>query len=153
MDIVFLLVILALLFIPSFLMMRRQRKQQSQISQMQANLQPGDIVVTSAGLHGSIVSIGETTVDLELAPGVVVTMEKIGVLRAVNTDTPPAPVLGEGVSEPQEGPSSYWDDRGDVTGDSGIGGTSAAGGAAGAGRPEDEDRRGNPGDDHPENLR
>lgn len=108
---------------------------------MQSNLQPGDLVITSAGLHGRIVSLAESTVDLELSPGVVVTMEKVGVLRAVNPNAnPPAPVMGEGVDDSQEGPSSYWDDQPGYEEQ----------------RPEslgENDRRDHPGDDHPENLR
>lgn len=147
MDIIFIVVIFALLFIPSILMMRRQRRQQSEVASMQASLQPGHAVVTSAGMHGTIDSLTETTVDVELAPGVVVTMEKVAIMRSADPNNPPTPVMGEGVGEQPEGASSYWDNQPSYEAQS----------PEQLGHPENNaeegDRRENPGDDHPENLR
>lgn len=98
MDFLFLLVLLALIFVPSFLMMRRQRRQQGELQAMQASLKPGDLVVTSAGLHGAISSLTDTTVLLEVAPGVEVTFERIAILRSVPADQP-APIIGDGVEQ------------------------------------------------------
>lgn len=100
MEFPFLLILLVLLFIPSFLMMRRQRKQQGELQAMQASLTPGDRVVTSAGIHGRISALTDTTVLLEVAPGVEITLERIAILRSVpDAATRPEPVLGEGVHE------------------------------------------------------
>lgn len=147
MDILFIVVIFALLFIPSFLMMRRQRRQQSEVASMQASLQPGHAVVTSAGLHGTIASLTDTTVDVELAPGVVVTMEKIAIMRSADPNNQPSPVMGEGVGEVPEGPSSYWDNHPDYNEQAPEQVEHPEN------RGDDNDRRDNPGNDHPENLR
>lgn len=98
MEFPFILILLVLLFIPSFLMMRRQRKQQAELQAMQNALAPGDRVVTSAGIHGTLTSLAETTVQLEVAPGVEITLERIAILRSASA-TRPEPVLGEGVQE------------------------------------------------------
>lgn len=86
MDLLLLLAVFALFLIPSFLMMRKQRTHQAEMARMQAALAPGDYVVTGAGIHCRIVELGETTVDVELAPGTVVTMERIAVMRNVSAD-------------------------------------------------------------------
>lgn len=78
---ILLIPLLLLFLLPSFLMMRKQRRNQAEIQAFQSGLQPGDQVVIASGLHGTIVSIGERDVQLELAPGVPVTVEKMAVIR------------------------------------------------------------------------
>src|SRR3712207_8592815 len=46
---------------------------QAQAQAMQQSLTPGTPVMTTAGLHGTVAGLSDTTVDLEIAPGVVVT--------------------------------------------------------------------------------
>lgn len=85
MEIILLILLLLVFLLPSFLMMRKQRRNQAEVQTFQNALQPGDEVVTVSGLHGSIVGIGETSVELEIAPGVPVTVEKMSVIRYQNT--------------------------------------------------------------------
>jgi preprotein translocase subunit YajC len=37
--------------------------------------------MTTAGLHGTVAALGDTTIDLEIAPGVVVTFARQAVLE------------------------------------------------------------------------
>ncbi|MGP6173051.1 preprotein translocase subunit YajC [Corynebacterium sp. A21] len=84
MEIVLLIILLLVFLLPSFLMMRKQRRNQAEIQGFQNNLQLGERVVTVSGLHGAIVSVRETEIDLEIAPGVMVTLEKMSVVRNEN---------------------------------------------------------------------
>lgn len=91
MELIFLLIILAVFMLPTLLMMRSQRRRQADMEQLHASLQPGDAVVTVAGVHGTVVGADADTLRLEIAPGIVVTSERTGVLRratpaAANTD-------------------------------------------------------------------
>lgn len=81
MEILLLLLVIAVFILPSFLMMRSQRRRQEELQTMQSSLGAGDRVVTVAGIHGTIVAARETQVEIELAPGTVVTMDRIAIMR------------------------------------------------------------------------
>jgi preprotein translocase subunit YajC len=67
----FILLALAVLL---FVLPARQRKRmQAQAKAMQDSLTIGSPVVTTSGLHGNVAALGDGTIDLEIAPGVVVT--------------------------------------------------------------------------------
>jgi preprotein translocase subunit YajC len=66
---VYMLVILALFFI---LIVLPQRRRMNAHRALVAALQVGDEVVNNGGLHGTIRSLDDTVVELEVAPGVVV---------------------------------------------------------------------------------
>ncbi|MGH3842281.1 MAG: preprotein translocase subunit YajC [Pseudonocardiaceae bacterium] len=72
MDLSFLpLLFIALLALPLILSTRRQKRAMAQAQQLQNSLTNGDRVITTSGLHGTVVGSGvEATVDLEIAPGV-----------------------------------------------------------------------------------
>jgi preprotein translocase subunit YajC len=53
-----------------FMMIRPQQKRRRQAQQMQSTLSPGAEVVTIGGLYGTVVSVDDETVTLEVAPGV-----------------------------------------------------------------------------------
>ena len=73
-----------LLFIPIFLSGRKQRKQMAEMQQLQASLEPGDIVVTTSGLRGTVVDASyEDTIDLEIADDVVTTWVRAAVREKV----------------------------------------------------------------------
>ncbi|MGU3433293.1 preprotein translocase subunit YajC [Actinomycetes bacterium M1A6_2h] len=84
MELLFPLLILALL-VPMFLGIRRQKKELAKTTELQDSLQIGDAVLTTSGLHATIVDLDETTVDLEIAPGVVTTWSR-AVVRDVLVD-------------------------------------------------------------------
>ncbi len=63
------LIIIALV-VMMFVQSSKQRKAMRSLHEMQASLIVGDRVLTTSGLHATIVSAGEETVVLEVAPGV-----------------------------------------------------------------------------------
>ena len=95
-----LLIVLAVLLL--FVLPSRQRKRAAaQAQSLQDSLQPGTPVMTTSGIHATVVRLGDgNTVDLELAPGVVTTFERRAVLQVrqpvVDTDSTPeiAPEAG-----------------------------------------------------------
>jgi preprotein translocase subunit YajC len=90
--------LILLLFIPIFLSGRRQRRQVAEMQQLQQSLEPGDVVVTTSGLRGTVVdSSYEDTIDLEIADGVVTTWVRAAVREKVN---PTEPVSEESAAEP-----------------------------------------------------
>lgn len=76
------LVLLALAFVLLIVMPARQRKRMvAQQQQMQASLQPGTPIMTTSGIHGTVAGKTDTTVDVEVAPGVVVTFASQAILE------------------------------------------------------------------------
>lgn len=84
MDFVLILILLLVFLLPSLLMARKQRRNQATIQSYQDSLQPGERVVTVSGLHGTVTSVRPTEIDLEIAPGVVIILEKMSVVRNEN---------------------------------------------------------------------
>lgn len=80
-EILLLVLILAVFLAPALLTMRRQQKQIREIESVQSSIVAGDRVVTSSGVHGSVQAMGENTIDLEIAPGVVTTWDKRAIVR------------------------------------------------------------------------
>lgn len=127
MDIFLLLFLLVILALPTILMSRRQRAKMAEIQKLQDALQPGDRVVTTAGLHAIVVSVSEDLVDLEIAPGVVTSWEKMSVVRVVapaagsapavdTVDNPTNPAFGQGAWNPdleRNHPENFGDADGD----------------------------------------
>ncbi|WP_108665528.1 preprotein translocase subunit YajC [Euzebya rosea] len=72
-----------------FLIIRPQRKRQAEQQAMLRRVSEGDEIVTIGGFHGRIVALEEDTMELELAPGVIVTMARTAISRAL---TEPAPI-------------------------------------------------------------
>ena len=83
------LLIFGIFYFLLFLPMQRQRKQ---TAKMLAALQPGDNVVTSGGIAGTIVSIDSDTVVLRVKPDNI----KIQMARSAVSSMATAPSAGEG---------------------------------------------------------
>ena len=82
MDKYFPLILLALAAVLLFVLPARQRKRMAaQQQSMRDSLAPGSSVMTTSGMHATVVGKGEGTVDLEVAPGVVVTFAQQAVLE------------------------------------------------------------------------
>ena len=82
MELIFPLLILVLL-VPLFLGSRRQKKAMAAAQTLQESLQVGDKVLTSAGLHAIVSGLQDTTVDLEIADGIVTRWERVVVREVV----------------------------------------------------------------------
>ena len=76
------IILIALFAVVLFVLPARQRKRvQAQAQALRESLTIGTPVMTTAGLHGSVAGIGEKTIDLEIAPGVVVTFARQAILE------------------------------------------------------------------------
>lgn len=76
------LIMLALLAVVLFVLPARQRKtMQARAQALQESLTIGSPVMTTSGMHGTVAGLGETTVDLEIASGVVVTFVRQAILE------------------------------------------------------------------------
>ena len=80
--------LILVLFIPLLLSGRKQRRQMQEMQSLQRSLEPGDVVMTTSGLRGTVVDASyEDTVDIEIADGIVTTWVRGAVREKVN---PPA---------------------------------------------------------------
>ncbi len=79
------LMMVAVFAIMWLFMIRPQQKKQKQIREFQNSLQDGDSVVTGGGIYGTVKRISPDTqkVDVEIARGVVITVDKQYVFRGV----------------------------------------------------------------------
>lgn len=93
-------ILLALAVLLFVLPARARKRVQAQTQALQNSLTVGTPVMTTSGLHGTVAGLGEGTVDLEIAAGVVVTVARQAILE-VRT-----PAEGG----PSSGPSTTGDD-------------------------------------------
>ena len=71
---IFMIVILIGIFY--FFMIRPQQKKQKETRLFREGLQQGDKVITAGGIYGKIRQIKDTSVLLEIAPNVTITIDK-----------------------------------------------------------------------------
>ena len=69
-----------------FLIIRPNRRKQAAMVSMIAALGPGARVITSSGVKGTIISMGESEVVLEIAPGVHTTWTKGAITKVEKSD-------------------------------------------------------------------
>ena len=82
MESYFPLILLVLAFVLLIVLPARQRKRMAaQQQQMQEALQPGTPIMTTSGIHGTVAGKTDTTVDVEVAPGVVMTFVRQAILE------------------------------------------------------------------------
>lgn len=67
---------------------RRQRKAMQATIDLHESLLVGDRVHTTSGLQATITAIGDDTVDLEIAPGVVTTWMKLAIRDRIEPEAP-----------------------------------------------------------------
>jgi preprotein translocase subunit YajC len=72
-SMIFIILILVVMWI---LMLRPQRKKEKEERKFREGLQKGDRVLFSGGIYGKVHNVEATTVDVEVANGVVMTVEK-----------------------------------------------------------------------------
>ena len=80
------LVLLVLAFL--LLVVRPARARQRQFQQLQGQLEPGQRVMLASGLFGEIESIADETLELLIAPGTVVTVNRHAVSRVITSTEP-----------------------------------------------------------------
>ena len=72
---------LVLIAVFYFFMYRPQKKQEKERAEFLQALKKGDRVVTAGGIHGTIKVLHESTVSLEIAPKVVIRLERESIMR------------------------------------------------------------------------
>ncbi|KAA0084426.1 preprotein translocase subunit YajC [Mycolicibacterium sp. P9-64] len=86
MDLVVFLPLLIILGAFMFFASRRQKKAMQATIDLHESLTVGDRIHTTSGLQGTITGIGDDTVDLEIAPGVITTWMKLAVRDRITAD-------------------------------------------------------------------
>lgn len=87
-DVVQFLPLLLLVVLFWLLVLRPARRRQREFAGLQTQLEPGLTVMLASGIHGELIAVHEDTVQLQIAPGVVVTVARQAVGRIVEpTDT------------------------------------------------------------------
>lgn len=85
------LLFIAVLALALILGSRRQKRALAEAQRLQSSLTEGDRVMTTSGLHGTVVdSSDETTIDLEIAPGVCTTWLRAAIREKITEDDEPA---------------------------------------------------------------
>ncbi|WP_406633634.1 preprotein translocase subunit YajC [Amycolatopsis sp. WGS_07] len=78
------LLLLLVVAVPLVMGTRKQKKQQAAQQEMQNSIAPGDRVMTTSGLYGTVADTSsDTTIDIEIAPGVVTTWLRLAVREKV----------------------------------------------------------------------
>lgn len=116
--------LLPLLFIlPLLWLFSRQRKQQRSQARLQDGLQPGQEVMTTAGMFGRVVRVEGEVMVLEMSPGVQMRFLTAALARVVPAeqglpaDGDPAPALTAEDDELATGPRPHTDAPHQETGD------------------------------------
>jgi preprotein translocase subunit YajC len=86
MDLVVFLPLLIILGAFMFFASRRQKKAMQATIDLHESLVVGDRIHTTSGLQGTIAGIGDDTIDLEIAPGVITTWMKLAVRDRITAD-------------------------------------------------------------------
>lgn len=77
------IMILAMVVIFYFFMIRPQSKKQKELKLAREAMKKGDKVITAGGIHGRIKEIKDNIFSVEIAPGVVIKIDKTSVFAAV----------------------------------------------------------------------
>jgi len=93
------LILVLLLALVWFALVRPSRRRRSAHEAMQDSLELGDEIITAGGLHATIEELGDEELRVEIAPGVVATLDRRAV-AAVAREVP------EDDSEPEGEPEA-----------------------------------------------
>lgn len=71
-----------------FVLVRPQRRRQQQQTEMLSELEVGSEILTAGGVYGTVRSLGDDELVLEIAPGTNVKLDKRAVAMVVPTEGP-----------------------------------------------------------------
>lgn len=81
------LMIVAMIAIFYFIMIRPQSKKNKELKKQREAMQKGDKVITAGGIHGRIRNVKDSTIFVEVAPGVEIEVDK-GSIYPVASEEP-----------------------------------------------------------------
>lgn len=64
-----------------WIVVRPEKKRIRDHLELVRSLKPGDKVVSAGGIHGTVVKVKERTVELEVAEGVILTLDKYAIRK------------------------------------------------------------------------
>jgi preprotein translocase subunit YajC len=86
----YLIIIVALFAAMWLFMIRPQKRRQVDQSRMQESLSAGDEVLTAGGIHGTVRGIEDEVVQVEIAPGTVIRLDRRAIASVVQEPGPEA---------------------------------------------------------------
>jgi preprotein translocase subunit YajC len=70
-------IVIAILFLVGYVFLIRPARRRTRSHEaMQTAIQPGDEIISAGGIHGVVKEAGERELRVEIAPGVVVTLDR-----------------------------------------------------------------------------
>ena len=99
----FLIVIVVLFVLMWLLLIRPQRRRSDQQLQMQDALRKDDEIITAGGLHGTVVSIEDDVLEIEIAKDTVVRLDRRAVAGIVSPQEEEPEALPEKSVSPDDG--------------------------------------------------
>ena len=82
----FLIIIVVLFLLLWVLLIRPQRRRGQAQLQMQDAVRKGEEIITAGGLHGTVVSIEDDVLEIEIAKGIVVRLDRRAVAAVVRLE-------------------------------------------------------------------
>jgi len=105
-SILFIVVIFGAIYM---LLIRPQRNRQRRAQQTQGEITPGQRVTTTAGIYGTVTSVSDQDVELEVAPGVEIRVMRRAIMNILPEDSP----ADDGPPQPEtdfgDKPADDWD--------------------------------------------
>ena len=90
------LIIIVVLFAAMWLfLIRPQRRRQVEQARLQDSIAAGDEIVTAGGVYGTVRAIEEDVVQVEIAPGTVIKLDRRAVATVVQEPEPEAEIEPE----------------------------------------------------------
>jgi preprotein translocase subunit YajC len=82
----FIILLVALVALLWLLLIRPQRKRSDAQLAMQDRLRAGDEIITAGGIHATVKSIEDDVLDIEIAPGTIVRLDRRAVAAVVSVE-------------------------------------------------------------------
>ncbi len=97
-----LLWIVAIAVIFWLLIIRPAQRRQKAIAQVQASIAPGETIVLTSGIFGTVSAVDDATLMVEVAPGTVIKVARGAVGSVVRPDDEPAGTTDEVVTDTRD---------------------------------------------------
>jgi preprotein translocase subunit YajC len=99
------LIIIGVLFASLWLfLIRPQRRRQVEQARLQNSIAAGDEILTAGGVYGTVRAIEDDVVELEIAPGTIVRLDRRAVAAVIPEETEPEPEEIEAEAEDSPSP-------------------------------------------------